>query len=261
MLASRDEDYSSSTTTLSDVRLSPTYQFVHHGLVCKNIGDESFCLGVDVQESKSEGDDEDMDSRSTVSSDYDEEEEDESMSDYSERARRDTRTKRLTMGGAEDRDITTLSERREVPQEPSWMQNSVVIGRRKHSNALLHGVEFLRGRVNRNESKSFCDITLQAGGVQMPAHKAVLAAMSEELENMVLNVGASGVLQLPGVDARGLQCALSFIYNGTVEVTNADLPSVLKVFLLVHVLVLVCRVYHALRPMSRLMRAKTLGRE
>jgi hypothetical protein len=179
-----------------------------------------------------EDEEDDEMSRSSYS-DYDHHHEDDEdmLSDYNDRAQRDARIQRLTMGPSESRDITTVGERREVPQELAWMQNTVVMGRRKHSNALLHGVEFLRGRVNRNESKSFCDITLEAGGVQMPAHKAVLAAMSEELENMVLNVGPSGLLKLSGVDARGLQSALSFIYNGTVEVANADLPSVLKVML------------------------------
>jgi len=144
---------------------------------------------------------------------------------------------RLLRGPAssESRELTTappapptssaLSAHHRHPDE----EDAVVVEREGHGPALLAGIDFLRARhAEGGSTKSFCDVALEGGGAHVPAHKAVLAAVSPELEALVMGADKKGIVKLEGVDAKGLHGAIGFIYNGTVEVPRSELPSVLK---------------------------------
>jgi len=132
---------------------------------------------------------------------------------------------RLALGGGESRELATMGEGRELSENLAG--TSYYVRRHDHADHLLAGVEALRRR-SADGGKSFCDVTLDASGAQQHAHRAVLAAVSPELETLMGTASKAGVVKLPGVDAHGLSGALAFVYNGTVEIPNADLPSVFK---------------------------------
>lgn len=139
-----------------------------------------------------------------------------------------TQMKRLALAGAEARELATMGEGRELSE--TLQGRTFIIERDNHADSLLSGFEILRRRADdaSTAGKSFCDIIVDAGGVQVHAHKAVLASISPELETIMSSAGKTGVVKLHGVDPRGLQGAISYIYNGSVEVSPMDLPSVLK---------------------------------
>ncbi|KAJ6651950.1 hypothetical protein lerEdw1_015892 [Lerista edwardsae] len=80
---------------------------------------------------------------------------------------------------------------------------------------LLEGLEALRSR------EALCDVTLEAGGVAFPAHRAVLAAASGYCRGRFGRdgPGPEAPVRLPSVTARGLQRVLAFVYSNRLELS------------------------------------------
>ncbi|XP_053137859.1 kelch-like protein 13 isoform X2 [Hemicordylus capensis] len=80
---------------------------------------------------------------------------------------------------------------------------------------LLQGLQHLRSQ------NALCDVTLEAGGLSFPAHKAVLASASSYCKMRFSGAGAGpdAPLQLAGVTAGGLRNVLAFVYSNRLELT------------------------------------------
>ena len=102
-----------------------------------------------------------------------------------------------------------------------------------------HGGRLSRGLARLWRKGELCDVMLRApsvlGGapVEVAAHTAVLAALSEPLEKMLLgamaSVGADGVLTLhEGVEAASLPTLVEYAYTGTLELTEGGMWGVLS---------------------------------
>ena len=80
------------------------------------------------------------------------------------------------------------------------------------------------------EKKDFSDVTLVCADQQVEAHKVILAACSPFFKKVLRKVQHSHpLIYMKGVKFSDLEAVLSFVYNGEVNVDEADLNSFLAV--------------------------------
>ncbi|KAJ8413839.1 hypothetical protein AAFF_G00064370 [Aldrovandia affinis] len=76
----------------------------------------------------------------------------------------------------------------------------------------------LRGAGSLWQQVALCDVTLEAGGAQFPAHRVILASVSGYFRLLFTGRPAlsltGGPVRLQGVSARGLERVLGLIYRG-----------------------------------------------
>ncbi|KAK7881138.1 hypothetical protein WMY93_029547 [Mugilogobius chulae] len=90
---------------------------------------------------------------------------------------------------------------------------------------LLAGFQRLRAE------RKMCDVVLQAGGIDFPCHRALLASSSEYFwalfgETTAESLAAS--VSLPALTPEGLDAILDFLYSGWLSVSKETLPVVLE---------------------------------
>ena len=76
----------------------------------------------------------------------------------------------------------------------------------------------------------FCDITLACDGVLFPVHRLVLAMCSEYFNEILTKVACQQpmLVLVPTVSAADLETLLTYIYKGEIQLSQADLPSLMK---------------------------------
>ena len=122
-----------------------------------------------------------------------------------------------------------------------------VIGLSMHDHMECHS-GFLGGKLNdyRN-NQMFCDVILKCDDdTEFPAHRVVLAAMSEYFHTSFCGSfvdSNSKVYKLNGVEAKNLSCLLDYFYTGRIKITTSNIVELLQTadFLLVTPLKEMCR--------------------
>lgn len=94
-----------------------------------------------------------------------------------------------------------------------------------HRTGLLAGFQRLR------TERKMCDVILQAGGVDFPCHRALLASSSEYFwalfgETTTERLAAS--VSLLALTPEGLDAILDFLYSGWLSISKQTLPAVLE---------------------------------
>lgn len=83
------------------------------------------------------------------------------------------------------------------------------------------------GRLLSNEA--LCDVTLACDGFSFKAHKLVLSASSSFFQNLFLeNPCTHPVIILPDLKYMDMKALVDFMYNGQVNVSESQLPKLLK---------------------------------
>ncbi|XP_072301523.1 kelch-like protein 34 [Eucyclogobius newberryi] len=108
-----------------------------------------------------------------------------------------------------------------------------------HRTGLLAGFQRLR------TERKMCDVVLQAGGVDFPCHRALLASSSEYFwalfgETTAERLAAS--VSLPALTPEGLDAILDFLYSAWLRISKETLPVVLEAarYLQVNAAVAIC---------------------
>lgn len=76
----------------------------------------------------------------------------------------------------------------------------------------------------------FCDVTLACDGVLFPVHRLVLAMCSEFFNEILTKVPCQQpmIVLVPTVGATDLEALLTYIYEGEIRISQANLPSLMK---------------------------------
>lgn len=83
------------------------------------------------------------------------------------------------------------------------------------------------GRLLTNEA--LCDVTLACDGYSFKAHKIVLSASSSFFQNLFLeNPCTHPIIILPELKYMDMKALVDFMYNGEVNVSESQLPKLLK---------------------------------
>ncbi|XP_061081504.1 proline-rich protein 36-like isoform X2 [Conger conger] len=115
------------------------------------------------------------------------------------------------------------------PQCQAQQRREEVRGEPRISRTLAsHGNAVLRQLSCQQEAGLFCDITLKTGSRSFPAHRAVLAAVSEYFQEIFTEMDSEGQ---PNVDLTGFReesvlPLLEFSYTSTLSLSAADLAEV-----------------------------------
>ncbi|KAJ8350174.1 hypothetical protein SKAU_G00253040 [Synaphobranchus kaupii] len=91
-----------------------------------------------------------------------------------------------------------------------------------HGNAVLHKLS------SQREAGLFCDITLKTGSRSFPAHRAVLAAVSEYFQEIFAEMDSDGqpTVDLTGFREESVLPLLEFSYTSTLSLSVGDLAEV-----------------------------------
>ncbi|XP_036607808.1 kelch-like protein 9 isoform X3 [Trichosurus vulpecula] len=80
--------------------------------------------------------------------------------------------------------------------------------------------KLLEGVGNLWQLGVLCDVTLEAGGIHFPAHRVVLASASGYCRALFLGeAGPETVVRLQGIQPRGLENVLHFLYSGRLHLS------------------------------------------
>lgn len=83
------------------------------------------------------------------------------------------------------------------------------------------------GRLLANET--LCDVTLACDGFSFKAHKLVLSASSSFFQDLFLeNPSSHPIIILPELKYMDMKALVDFMYNGQVNVSESQLPKLLK---------------------------------
>ncbi|KAJ0059821.1 hypothetical protein NL108_013667 [Boleophthalmus pectinirostris] len=122
------------------------------------------------------------------------------------------------------------------------MDSYCVLYSSAHRTGLLAGFQRLR-----TEHK-MCDVVLQAGGLDFPCHRALLASSSEyfwALFGETTTERLADSVSLPALTPEGLDAILDFLYSGWLSISKQTLPVVLEAarYLQVDKAVAICERY------------------
>ncbi|TWW80923.1 Nucleus accumbens-associated protein 2 [Takifugu flavidus] len=92
-----------------------------------------------------------------------------------------------------------------------------------------HSAEMLSKLRTQREAGLFCDITLRTNGRPFPAHRAVLAAVSDHFQEIFteMDPNMKQDIDLTGFSEDSLRSLLDFSYSSTLCVRQEDLPEVM----------------------------------
>lgn len=78
-----------------------------------------------------------------------------------------------------------------------------------------------------------CDVTLVADGVEIPAHKMVLASCSPYFYAMFTSFTESKAekITIQGVDGQALQILVDYVYSSEIQVTEDNVQVILLFFI------------------------------
>lgn len=123
----------------------------------------------------------------------------------------------------------------EASQEdtPTKVMASDVASSQRHINSFSwnhHRQTFFNTIFNLRKEEVFCDVTLACDGVLFPAHRLVLAMCSEFFNEILTKVPSQQqmLVLVPTVNAEDLEALLTYIYRGEIQISQADLPSIIK---------------------------------
>ena len=100
---------------------------------------------------------------------------------------------------------------------------------KKYVNEAYPG-EFLKGMMTQRQNKQFTDVELEAGDVNIPCHKVVLAAASPYFNTMFtsgLQESTSRTVPLE-VDSATLACVVDYFYTAEVEFTVDNVQKIVE---------------------------------
>ncbi|KAJ8252980.1 hypothetical protein GJAV_G00207840 [Gymnothorax javanicus] len=115
-------------------------------------------------------------------------------------------------------------------QQCQALQNrEEVTGKPRVSRTLpSHGNAVLCKLSSQREAGLFCDITLKTGNRSFPAHRAVLAAVSEYFQEIFTEMDSDGqpIIDLTGFGEESVLTLLEFSYTSTLCLSTGDLAEV-----------------------------------
>ena len=124
--------------------------------------------------------------------------------------------------------MEVASEATSEPRPPTVIHNATVYRNRQKSGLIM--IELQKQR----EQGTFCDVLLEAGGLQYWAHSCVLAAHSKKLGSAVENgkakFGAKGVIKmkLPTSNSLLVESLIKYMYDSHMSITSENVEDMIQ---------------------------------